>query len=150
MAHVRQQVRDAVRQRLGTIAGLTVPDNIAAAITESAIPAAVVSTPSSEATNPDQDTTGAGGIKLWAITTIVTLIAEGEIGEDEIDVLAVQIESVLDDDLDGIARLTSPVGEERYELDRMTDEDGQLWLTFAEFEFIVHTATVMGDPETVI
>lgn len=149
MAHVRQQIRDAVKARLAAIPGLTVVENIAATITETPLPAAVVSTPFEDATSEDDDMSGVGTLQLRDVTLLVTIVAEGETGEDVIDTLAVQVEAALDDDLGGLARFTSPLAQMSYALDRQTDEDGQLWLTFVDFEFSVGVVTTLGDAEAV-
>lgn len=150
MAHARQQVREAAKAKLAAIPGLTVVDNIAAHVTEDLLPAAIVSTPAEETTAPAADQQGAGNLSLRDVTLLVVLLLDGETGEDEIDELAVQIEAAFSDDLGGLARFVAPVAEMSYTLDRMQDEDGQLWLTFAEFEFSVGVVTTLGDAEAVL
>lgn len=150
MAHVRKQVRDAARTRLEAIEGLTVPDNVAAHVVDTMLPAALLSTPDETVTAPGRDGVDAGPISLREITLVVVLVAEGDISEDDLDVLAVQVEAALSDDLDGIARFVPPVADFTYALERMSDEDGERWYAFAEMRFTFEATVVFGDPETVL
>lgn len=143
-------MREAAKAKLVAIPGLTVVENIAAHVTEDQLPAAVVSTPATESTAPAADQKGAGNLSMHDVTLLVVILLDGETGEDEIDELAIQIEAAFSDDLGGLARFVAPVAEMAYTLDRMQDEDGQLWLTFAEFEFSVGVVTTLGDPEAVL
>lgn len=149
MAHARKQVRDAVKAKLQAIPGLTVVDNIAATITETQLPAAVISTPLEEATAPDSDMSGVGTFSLREMTLLITLVLDGEIGEDEVDEFAVQVEAAMSDDLGGLARFVAPVAEMSYALDRQADDEGHIWLTFADFEFQVGVVTTLGNPEEI-
>lgn len=142
-------MRTAAETRLDAILGLTVVENIAATLTEDMLPAAVVSTPRTESTAPGKDQQGAGNLSLHDVTLLIVIVLAGAVGEDEIDELAIEIEDAFSDDLDGLAYFMAPIAEMTYSLDRQTDEDGQVWLTFAEFEMSVGVVTALGDPEDV-
>ncbi len=150
MPHFRKQIRTAAETRLAAIAALTVIENIAATLRESQLPAAVVSTPFTETTAPAADQDGSGNVSLHDVTLLIVIVLAGEVGEDDVDALAIEIEQAFSDDLDGLARFVAPIAEMRYTLDRQIDEDGQVWLTFAEFEMSVGVVTVLGDPETIL
>jgi len=150
VAHIRQQVREKVRERLATIAGLTVPENVAGSVVDASLPAALVSTPSEEVTAPARNQDDGGGLALRRITVVVVLVDHGDVSEDDLDARCVDVEKKLADDLDGLVRFFPPVANMRYELERMTDEGGERWYSFVELTFTFETATQLGDPEVVL
>lgn len=151
MAHIRKLVRDKARERLATIAGLTLPENVAANVVDTMLPAALVSTPTERVTAPAANQqTGGGGIARREITLVIVLVDEGDVTEDELDALAAQVETLLADDMDGLARFRPPVAEMGWDLERMSDEDGERWYSFAEMSFTFLAATELGNPEVVL
>lgn len=150
MAHIRQLLRAKIRERLATIAGLTVPQNVAQSVIDTQLPAALVSTPSERVTAPARNQVDGGGIVLREITAVVVLVEHGDVSEDDLDTLAVEVEKKLADDLDGLVRFFPPVADMRYELERMTDEEGERWYSFAELTFTFQVGTQLGDPEVVL
>lgn len=150
MAHFRKQVRTAAQTRLAAIPGLTVVENVAETLRESQLPAAVVSTPFTESTAPAADQDGSGNLSAHDVTLLIVIVLEGDVGEDDVDELAIEIEEAFSDNLDGLARFVAPIAEMSYSLDRQMDSEGQVWLTFAEFEMSVGVVTTLGNPEEVL
>lgn len=146
MAHVNQQIRDAVKAALlggvlRTVRGMAGPD-----LLDVELPAGVLST--------DTDTVEpwSKGPPVQEVRTVlldVEVVAAGDPEElaDELDTLRSSIETAVAGSLGAIARQLRHTGAAReYGLDEETDR----WVGFLALRWEVDVVTEKGNPETAL
>lgn len=151
MAHVNQQIRDAVAATLkANVAALVQVDtNRAPDLIDADLPAGIVSTLTDEVERWSKGTSVQGPTELRMIQLVVVVVANGESDtlDDDMDALRVAIEPLIGPALASIAREATHTGSE---LDMGSDEDGSEWYAFLSLSWMVEVVTPVGDPETVI
>lgn len=151
MAHVNQQIRDAVAAtlRANVPALVQVDTNRAPDLIDADLPAGIVSTLTDEVERWSKGTSVEGPTELRMVQLVVVVVAHGESAtlDDDMDALRVAIEPLVGPALASIARVATHTGSE---LDMGSDEDGSEWYAFLSLSWMVEVVTPVGDPETVI
>ncbi|MDH5279521.1 MAG: hypothetical protein OEW52_00060 [Thermoleophilia bacterium] len=143
MAHVNQQVRDAVKAALlggavKTIRGTAGPD-----LLDVEFPAAVVATDGDQA-EPWSKGPPVQEVRSIELTVFVVSAGDPETLADELDTLRSAIETAVNGSLGVIARrLQHTAGETTYGQDEETDR----WVGFLLLTWVVDVVTDKGNPE---
>lgn len=146
MAHVNQQVRDAVKAAL--LGGLvqTIRPTAGPDLLDVEFPAAVVETDGDEV-GPWSKGPPVQEVRSIALTVLVVAAGDPDTLADELDTLRSSIETAVGGSLAAIARqLTHTGGETTYG----TDEETDRWVGFLALAWVVDVVTEKGNPETAL
>lgn len=147
MAHVNQQLRDAVKAALQARAEIrTVAAGQASDLLDADMPAVVVAT-AADQVEPWSKGPPVQEVRTVALTVVVVIEGDPDTIEDSLDALRVIVEPEV---VTAVASLARHVRHTGSELDVGTDEDGERWFAFLALSWEVEIVTAVGNPEAAL